>query len=207
VSRILRRDGSEKIQHRESAGSIGAELFAPRLKMETDIRTILPNIDPVISTYSVGYLTHASTSWADEDEASTSSPLNDAAKFVTELLLSASGNPNPALQEKIKSLVDKWVDKYSEANSGEQRGPSAIRRLDKTIQVGSQRNMSSTLAVATGSVDLESANARKVESKVDKKKLEKAEKKIAAKQQKEGVQDGRVRGIQAYHPSRSCSVI
>lgn len=60
----------------------------------------------------------------------------------------------------------------------------AIRRLDQTIQVSSQRNMSSTLAVAGGAVDLESANARKVESKVDRKKLEKAERKIAAKQQK-----------------------
>ncbi|CRK13952.1 hypothetical protein BN1723_018409, partial [Verticillium longisporum] len=44
--------------------------------------------------------------------------------------------------------------------------------------------MSSTLAVSTGAVDLESANVRKVESKVDRKKLEKAERKIAAKQQK-----------------------
>lgn len=66
----------------------------------------------------------------------------------------------------------------------EQRRAPVIKRLDQTIQVSSQRNMSSTLAVATGGVDLESANARKVESKVDKKKLEKAERKIAAKQNK-----------------------
>jgi len=40
------------------------------------------------------------------------------------------------------------------------------------------------LGVSTGGVDLESANTRKLESKVDRKKLEKAERKIAAKQSK-----------------------
>ena len=56
------------------------------------------------------------------------------------------------------------------------------RKLAQAIQVGSQRNMSSTLGLAGGAVDLESANTRKVESRVDKKKLQKAERKIAAKQ-------------------------
>ncbi|EGR46854.1 hypothetical protein MKX07_003429 [Trichoderma sp. CBMAI-0711] len=150
--------------------------------MEAEIRAVLPNIDPVVSDYSVGYLTHASTAWSDEESEAHVSPLNEAASLITELLVSASGDP--AQEEKIKQLVEKWVDKYAEANGGERRGPSAIRRLDQTIQVSSQRNMSSTLAVAGGAVDLESANVRKVESKVDRKKLEKAERKIAAKQQK-----------------------
>lgn len=152
--------------------------------MEAEIRAVLPNIDPVVSDYSVGYLTHASTAWADEESEAQDSPLSEAALIITELLLSASGGADPTQEEKIKRLVEKWVDKYAEANGGEQRGPSAIRRLDQTIQVSSQRNMSSTLAVSGGAVDLESANVRKVESKVDRKKLEKAERKIAAKQQK-----------------------
>ncbi|TLS24000.1 hypothetical protein PpBr36_08561 [Pyricularia pennisetigena] len=152
--------------------------------METDIKAILPNVDPVISEYSVGYLTHASTAWTDEEDNAGPPPLAEAASVITELLLSASGSPDARLQEKIRALVDKWVDKYSEANgSAERRGPS-VKRLDQTIQVSAQRNMSSTLAVSTGGVDLESANARKVESKVDRKKLEKAERKIAAKQSK-----------------------
>ncbi|KAM5348715.1 hypothetical protein ACJ41O_008538 [Fusarium nematophilum] len=152
--------------------------------MEADIRAVLPHIDPVVSEYSVGYLTHASTAWSDEEESSGASPLSEAAIAITELLLSASGKVNAELEEKIKQLVEKWVDKYAEANGGQTRGPSTVKRLDQTIQVSQQRNMSSTLAVATGGVDLESANARKVESKVDRKKLEKAERKIAAKQQK-----------------------
>ncbi|OHF00289.1 ABC transporter [Colletotrichum orchidophilum] len=152
--------------------------------MDAEIRTVLPNIDPVLSEYSVGYLTHASTIYSDEEEQSGSSPLAEAAATVTELLLSASGKPDAKLQEKIEKLVRKWVEKYTESNGGLRSGPLAVRRLDETFQVSSQRNMSSTLAVSTGAVDLESANARKVESKVDRKKLEKAERKIAAKQQK-----------------------
>lgn len=153
--------------------------------MESEIRTILPNIDPVVSEYSAGYLTHASTSWAGDEDQAGPSPLADAASVVTELLLSASGDPSPALQAKIQQLVDKWVAKYDQAHgASDERKAPAVRRLDQTIQVGSQNTMSSTLAVSTGAVDLEAANARKVESKVDRKKLEKAERKIAAKQQK-----------------------
>ncbi|KAK3316290.1 P-loop containing nucleoside triphosphate hydrolase protein [Apodospora peruviana] len=155
--------------------------------MDAEIRAVLPHIDPVLSEYSAGYLTHASTAWSSssDEEASGISPLSEAASTITELLLSASGDPNAALQEKIRVLVDKWVDRYTAASaeSQDRRGP-VVRRLDQTIQVSAQRNMSSTLAVATGGVDLESANVRKVESKVDKKKLEKAERKIAAKQNK-----------------------
>ncbi|KAK3333724.1 P-loop containing nucleoside triphosphate hydrolase protein [Cercophora scortea] len=155
--------------------------------MDAEIRAVIPNIDPVLSEYSAGYLTHASTAWNDaEDElASGLSPLSEAASTIQELLISASGDPNAAAREKIKALVDKWVAKYSaNVDMQDRRGPAAVRRLDQTIQVSAQRNMSSTLAVATGGVDLESANVRKVESRVDKKKLEKAEKKIAAKQNK-----------------------
>ncbi|KAL1871621.1 ATP-binding cassette, regulator of translational elongation [Diaporthe australafricana] len=152
--------------------------------MESEIRTVLPNIDPVVSEYSAGYLTHASTSWAGGEDQAGPSPLAEAASVVIELLLSAAGDPDPAKQDKIRQLVDKWVAKYDEANGSLQRQGPTVRRLDQSFQVGAQNNMSSTLAVATGAVDLEAANVRKVESKVDRKKLEKAERKIAAKQQK-----------------------
>ena len=156
--------------------------------MESEIKAIVPNIDPVLSEYSVGYLTHASTSFNDEDEAAGPSPLASAADAITELLVSASGSGKPGspVEAKIKALVDKWVEKYGAANGSDRigQGQAAVRRLDQTIQVDSQRNMSSTLAVASGGVDLEAANARKVESKVDRKKLEKAERKIAAKLEK-----------------------
>ncbi|KAJ4293853.1 ATP-binding cassette, regulator of translational elongation [Collariella sp. IMI 366227] len=152
--------------------------------MDAEIRAVLPGIDPVLSEYSAGYLTHASTAWAGDEDAVGPSPLDEAASTITELLISASGSLGAATHDKVRSLVEKWVGKYAAAgNSEEKRGP-AVKRLDQTYQVSSQRGISSTLAVATGAVDLESANVRKVESKVDRKKLEKAERKIAAKQSK-----------------------
>lgn len=67
--------------------------------------------------------------------------------------------------------------------------PFAAKKLDHTINVGAQRNMSSTLGLVGASVDLESAATRKVESRVDRKKLEKAERKIRAKQDKKLVKN------------------
>ncbi|KAL3420850.1 translation initiation regulator [Phlyctema vagabunda] len=155
--------------------------------MEAEIKSFLPNIDPVISEYSVGYLTHASNAYAPETEAAGQSPLAEAASSITALLVSASGDPSPENEAKISQLVAKWVDKFNASNvvnGANRQVSSAARRLDQAIQVGAQRNMSSTLGVSTGGVDLESANVRKLESKVDRKKLEKAERKIAAKQSK-----------------------
>ena len=158
--------------------------------MEAEIRTIIPNIDPVISEYSVGYLAHASNTGPEDDDdengsAETTTPYGEAATAITELLLSAAGYPGPKTQKAIKELVDRWAATYAKTNgAGARWQPVAVRRLDQSIQVDAQRTMSSTLAVSTGGVDLESANVRKVESKVDRKKLEKAERKIAAKQMK-----------------------
>lgn len=67
--------------------------------------------------------------------------------------------------------------------------PFKAKKLEQTINVGAQRNMSSTLGLTGNTVDLESANARKMESKVDKKKLEKAERKIRAKQDKKSMKN------------------
>jgi ATP-binding cassette subfamily F protein 3 len=153
--------------------------------MEAEIKTTLPGIDPVVLGYSVGYLTHASNVYVPDTEAVGPTPIEEAAASITALLVSASGDPSPENEAKISELVRKWADKFNAATNGQHKNvSSAVRRLDQAIQVGAQRNMSSTLGVSTGGVDLESANTRKLESKVDKKKLEKAERKIAAKQNK-----------------------
>lgn len=154
--------------------------------MESEIKSFLPGVDPVISEYSVGYLKHASDAYVPDD-ATGPSPLAEAAVSIKDILVSASGDPSPENEAKISQLVEKWVEKFSALNSEDgnrKQVSSAARRLDQAFQVGAQRNMSSTLGVSTGGVDLESANTRKLESKVDRKKLEKAERKIAAKQSK-----------------------
>ncbi|EEP80804.1 protein GCN20 [Uncinocarpus reesii 1704] len=155
--------------------------------MESEIQAQIPGIDHVISEYSVGYLTHASKAYVEDVESSAQSPLSEAAETVTSLLLSASGNFTPENEIAIRNLVEKFISSLSAANGvdAERRQmPFAAKKLDQTIHVGSQRNISSTLGLTGVSVDLEAAASRKVESRVDKKKLEKAERKIRAKQDK-----------------------
>jgi ATP-binding cassette, subfamily F, member 3 len=101
--------------------------------------------------------------------------------------VSASGKFDDQNEASIRNLVEKFISKLSSADSvdGERRQmPFAAKKLEQTIQVSSQRNVSSTLGLTGGGVGLDATNARKVESKVDKKKLEKAERKIRAKQDK-----------------------
>ena len=100
-------------------------------------------------------------------------------------MVSASGDLSDENAASIRNLVDNFISRLSAADGidGERRQTSsAARKLDHTIQVGSQRNISSTIGLAGSGVDLESTNTRKVESRVDKKKLQKAEQKIRAKQ-------------------------
>lgn len=153
--------------------------------MEAEIRAQIPDIDPVLSDYSVGYLTHAANSFTSAADPNAPSPLEEAAAAVSALLLSASGDLSPQNETTIQNLVDKFISRLNAAHGGEgerrQMAPSA-KKLDQAIHVGSRTNMSTTLGLTGGGVDLESANARKVESRVDRKKLEKAERKLKAKQ-------------------------
>ena len=130
-------------------------------------------------------MTHAANAFVEDIHAP--SPLSEAAETVSELLISASGDFSPQNEETIRNLVEKFISGLSSSDGvdAERRQmPFTAKKLDQAINVGSQRNMSSTLGLTGNTVDLESANARKVESKVDRKKLEKAERKIRAKQEK-----------------------
>lgn len=149
--------------------------------MQAEIRQQLPSVDPVVSDYVDGYLNHAARQFSADGD-----PLADAAAVISQLLLSASGDLSSENEVSVQILVEKFVERLTKENGLDserrQQAPSA-KKLDQTIQVGAQRNVSSTLGL-TAAVDLESANARKVESRVDKKKLEKAERKLRAKQDK-----------------------
>nr|POE47663.1 putative abc transporter atp-binding protein c29a3.09c [Quercus suber] len=150
--------------------------------MEGQIRAQLPDVDPVVIDYAAGYLNHAARQFSSEGD-----PLAEAASVITQLLLSASGDLSDENEVSVQNLVAKFVDKLHVENGvhgqNGQQAPSA-KKLEQSLQVGSQRNISSTLGLSGTAVDLESANSRKVESRVDKKKLEKAERKLRAKQDK-----------------------
>jgi len=151
--------------------------------MEADIRAQLPEIDAVVVEYAAGYLDHAARQFSADGD-----PLAEAASAIRQLLLSASGDLSDENEVSVHNLVDRFVSRLQDEHGvgGERRrqqqDPSAAKKLEHTYQVGSQRNVSSTLALSGAAVDLESANTRKVESRVDKKKLEKAERKLKAKQ-------------------------
>lgn len=152
--------------------------------MEAELQTQIRGLDRVISEYSVGYLTHASNAYVED--ANAPSPLAEAANSVTELLISASGDFSDQNAEAIRNLVEKFITGLSATDGVDperRQMPFTAKKLDQAINVGSQRNMSSTLGLTGGNVDLESVG-RKVESRVDRKKLEKAERKIRAKQEK-----------------------
>ena len=155
--------------------------------MEAEIRTQIPNIDPWVSEYSVGYLHHAAAAFVSDADAGAETPLDEAAATITALLLSASGDLTAPNEAVLRALVDKFVLRLAAASGNGDHSRLAApqaRKLDQAIHVGSARNVSSTLALATGAVDLEATAGRKVESRVDRKKLEKAERKIAAKQER-----------------------
>jgi ATP-binding cassette subfamily F protein 3 len=155
--------------------------------MEAKIKASFPNIDPLVSEYSAGYLSHAAQAALSlpDDADTTTSPLDDASDAISALLLSATGDASPKNEIQVRNLVKSLIDGLTAAAEarGEIRRHVGARRLDQAIHVASQRNMSSTMALAGGNVDIESAG-RTVESRVDRKKLEKAERKIAAKQQR-----------------------
>ncbi|KAG8533327.1 uncharacterized protein KY384_002110 [Bacidia gigantensis] len=153
--------------------------------MEAEIRNQIPSIDPTVSEYASGYLNHASTRYTTDADTDAPSPLDDAARTITALLVSASGDFTDQSSTSIRNLVDRFITRLNAANGvdGERRQMAPkTRKLEQVIQVGSQRNVSSTLGLTAGNVDLEAVSSRKVESRVDRKKLEKAERKIAAKQ-------------------------
>jgi ATP-binding cassette subfamily F protein 3 len=130
-------------------------------------------------------LNHAANSYVED--TSGQSPLSEAAEFITELLVSAAGDFSPQSYEAIGNMVGRFITTVSSKDGDPERRqmmPFKAKKLEQAINVGAQRNMSSTLGLTSNAVDLESANARKMESKVDKKKLEKAERKIRAKQDK-----------------------
>ena len=155
--------------------------------MEAKITASIPGIDPIVASYSAGYLNHASKAAWSEDDHTGPTPVDEAIATITGLLVSASGNRSTVKDHKVQDLVKYLASELGHPNGADDEARplvSSARRLDRAIQVGTQRTMSSTLGLVGGGVELESTSARKVESRVDRKKLEKAERKIQAKQER-----------------------
>lgn len=110
-----------------------------------------------ILDYAAGYID-------DSDEED-----NNPTDYVQSLLLSAGANPS-ALTPLINKLNNLIATRIAQNPLKKTLEPV---RLESTVQIAAQRGTGSTLNVVGPKVDLDSITGRKVESRVDVKKLEK----------------------------------
>ncbi|GMM33081.1 putative AAA family ATPase [Saccharomycopsis crataegensis] len=144
------------------------------------IRRAVPDIDPVVTDYAIGYVNHISNSTTDSVAAQQLDLENDIG-FVKNLLKSAGANESKleslgvSLQTALKQQLD---DNFAKLKI---TGDTSKRLLDVNLLKNQMnRQLQGSLALIGASKDIEH-NGRNMESRVDKKKLEKAEKKIAKK--------------------------
>mmetsp|Transcript_5074 Transcript_5074/g.5698 ORF Transcript_5074/g.5698 Transcript_5074/m.5698 type:complete len:753 (-) Transcript_5074:39-2297(-) len=145
------------------------------------IRQSVPSIDPVVADYAVGYIQHVSHSTEDSVSAQQVD-INSEMEFIKELLVDAGGS-----DEKVTQLANNLAEQLNtrlKENMAklEVTGDTSRRLLDVNLlrQNNSKRDINSSLALLNASNDIEHTG-RKMESRVDMKKLEKQERKIAKK--------------------------
>lgn len=145
------------------------------------VRQAVPSVDPVVADYAVGYIHNLQLSTEDSVFAQQLN-VEEEIRFIADLLKDAGGD-NAKVDKLAHSVTEKLLLELK-ANQArlELTGDTSKRLLDINLlkSHASKRNINSSLALLGVSRDIEHTG-RHVESKVDKKKLEKAEKKIAAK--------------------------
>ncbi|SGZ50340.1 CIC11C00000005218 [Sungouiella intermedia] len=145
------------------------------------VRKAVPSIDPIVADYAVGYIQHVTN--ATEDSVSAQQlDVPKELSFIEALLIDAGG-----VQSQVHSLTSAITEQLSnklKENMAklEVSGDRAKRLLDVNVlrQNNSKRDINSSLDMLGSSRDISHAG-RQVESRVDKKKLEKQERKIAKK--------------------------
>lgn len=145
------------------------------------VRQAVPQIDPIVADYAVGYINNLQQATEDSVFAQQLN-IEDEIAFIADLLKNAGGDA--AKVDKLTGSVTEKLSTELKANQAklELTGDTSKRLLDINLlkNHASKRNINTSLALLGVSRDIEHTG-RHVESKVDKKKLEKAEKKIAAK--------------------------
>ncbi|ODV96233.1 hypothetical protein PACTADRAFT_33411 [Pachysolen tannophilus NRRL Y-2460] len=143
------------------------------------LRQAVPSIDPVVADYATGYIQYVSDSTEDSVLAQRLD-IRKEVSFIKQLLISAGGS-----YEKVELLTSKVIqDLTNKLNENMAKlsvtGDTSKRLLDINLIHSQQRDITSSLALLQSTNDIEHTG-RKMESRVDKKKLEKAEAKIAKK--------------------------
>jgi len=152
----------------------------PMSNVSLQIRQAVPAIDSVVADYAVGYIQHVSDATEDSVRAQRIN-ISDEMAFLNSLLISAGGP-----SDKVKSLTDSITQQLSEKLKKNMEklaitGDTSKRLLDiNVLQNNTKRDINSSLALLSASNDIEHTG-RVMETRVDKKKLEKQERKIAKK--------------------------
>lgn len=132
------------------------------------IRQSIPDIDDAIIEYVVGYLDET-PSLADGEDA-----ISD---FIRPILLDAGGD-----EEGIHQLCEKLSKLFAKVN--DKPSTNGLAKLEQPVNMLTSNSISATARLVNSSIDLEAVSGRKVGTRVDTKKLEKAEAKIKAKIEK-----------------------
>ncbi|OZJ01961.1 hypothetical protein BZG36_05130 [Bifiguratus adelaidae] len=134
------------------------------------VREAVPDADDVVVDYVVGYLDDSSLQYHDDEEQ----PLED---FVKPILIDVGGEV-----DQIETLCARLADFLQLDRKGQRS--HGLTKLDKSVNIGAQAQLSATAKLMNRNVTLDSINGRQVSSQVDADKLAKAEAKIASKMAK-----------------------
>lgn len=144
------------------------------------VRQAVPSIDPIVAEYAVGYIQHVSNSTEDSVLAQQVD-IPQEMEFINDLLVQAGGS-----LEKVEALTQSLKKQLSDKlNENMEKlaltGDTSKRLLDiNVLQNNTKRDINSSLALLNSGNDI-AHTGRQMESRVDKKKLEKQERKIAKK--------------------------
>ncbi|KAH3900520.1 putative AAA family ATPase GCN20 SCDLUD_003507 [Saccharomycodes ludwigii] len=145
------------------------------------IRKSAPGIDPIVADYCVGYFNHLSQATNDAVQ-SKQLDLNNEVDFIKNLLINAGGKTEE-VEHLSKALFEKLHLQLKENKARlDLTGDTSKRLLDVNVlqSHNNKKNINTSLAMLGVTGDIEHAG-RNMQTRVDLKKLAKAEQKIAKK--------------------------
>ncbi|QPG75772.1 ATP-binding cassette, regulator of translational elongation [Brettanomyces nanus] len=145
------------------------------------IRQAASSVDPIVADYTVGYVQHIIKS-TEDSVLSQQLDIPTKVEFLRGMLISAGGDSKKV--EKLCSHIESTLVDRLKKNMAKLKveGDTSKRLLDASLLSSHERDDTS-MTFLSSSVDVEHIG-RQMESKVDKKKLKKAEAKIARKMAK-----------------------
>ncbi|VVT51104.1 uncharacterized protein SAPINGB_P002985 [Magnusiomyces paraingens] len=156
--------------------------------LPAQVRKAAPSIDSVVSDYASGYVRYICSNLSDPFSATTIT-IPKEVDFVANILQSA-GAESTAVSRLRESLASEFSKLYSQTMASSSGAVDMHnRKIDQKTLLTAQRQNAAALNQATynssigavAATDLEHVGSRAINTRVDKKKLEKAERKIAQK--------------------------